>query len=99
MCIRDSSYAILFRPTNKKESLAVFEELIALPKDNALALMAWAYQDRHDHISVDLNPPVKIFRNFNRISGPGLGILDEEYTSNRQRNQRGEGASQEDRYR
>lgn len=99
ICRKAISYAILFRPTNKREALSCFEELVSLPRDNALALMAYAYQKPHDFLSIDMNPPVKIFRNFNRISGPGLGILDEEHISNRQRHQRGEGASQEDRYR
>ena len=77
ICRKAISYAIFFRPPNKREQLAIWDELVSLPKNNALALMNWAFQTRHDFISIDMGPPVRLFRNFNRIHGPGLGILDE----------------------
>lgn len=61
------THLVLFKPTNKKEFQAVFEELIYLDKDTAEDLSRFVFREPHDHLFLDVNHS-KFYRNWNTLS-------------------------------
>lgn len=56
----------MWKPTNRKEFESVFQELIYLDKDSAEELSKHVYQEKYDHLFLDINRS-KFYRNFNSL--------------------------------
>lgn len=61
------SHLVMFKPSNKKEYLALFEELLHLPRHIADAVTRHTFKHRHDFLVVDIASGT-MFRNFNKLS-------------------------------
>lgn len=60
------SHFALFKPRNKKEAEAIWEELLFLPKKVGEKLLQYVFKDRYDFLLGDCNTG-DVFRNFNRL--------------------------------
>ncbi len=60
------THGIFYKPRNKKEYAAVFEELIMLPQDTAEALQRFVFRNPHDFMFVDCETS-SFHRNFDLI--------------------------------
>ena len=61
------SHLVMWKPANKKEYQSMFEELLHAPKNEADAVTHYCFQERHDHLFVDVGSG-KMYRNFNLLS-------------------------------
>jgi hypothetical protein len=67
LTIRKSfSHIFLYKFLNKKELDNVYAEMITLDRKKADALMRYVYQDKHDHLMIDINLG-KYYRNLNEL--------------------------------
>lgn len=65
------SHFYLWRPRNKKETEAIFEELMFLPKDISEQVMTYTFRDKHDFLMGDCVTG-ELFRNFNKLILPDV---------------------------
>lgn len=63
------SHFFLFKPRNKKESEAIWEELMFLPKNTGDSLLRFCYKEPYDFLMGNCNTG-EMFRNFNRLVLP-----------------------------
>lgn len=63
------SHFFLFKPRNKKESEAIWEELMFIPKSTGDELMRFAYRESYDFLMGNCNTG-DLHRNFNRLVLP-----------------------------
>ena len=60
------THGIFYKPRNKKEYSAVFEELIMLPHDTAEALQRFVFRNPHDFMFLDCETS-KFHKNFDLL--------------------------------
>lgn len=74
------SHFFMFKPRNKKEADAVWEELLFMSKKVGDGLLRFVYQEPHDFLMGDANTG-NIYRNFNLVECPEetgtVSILDD----------------------
>lgn len=61
------SHFVLFRPRNKKEAEAIWEELLFVPKQVGETVLQYTYQDEHDFLFGDVDKGL-LHRNFNLLN-------------------------------
>ena len=61
------SHFLLFKPRNKKESTAIFEELIAMERTEAEALMRYVFDRPYNFLFADTGTG-EVYKNFDRIT-------------------------------
>jgi hypothetical protein len=61
------SHLVMFKPSNKKEYLSLFEELLHLPRHVADAITQYVFKTKHDFLVVDIANG-SLYRNFNKLS-------------------------------
>jgi hypothetical protein len=61
------SHLVMFHPSNKKEYLSLFEELLHLPRHVADAITQYVFKNKHDFLVVDIVNG-NLYRNFNKLS-------------------------------
>lgn len=61
------SHFALFRPRNKKEAEAIWEELLFVPKQVGESVLAYTFQDSHDFLMGDVDKGL-LYRNFNELN-------------------------------
>ena len=72
------SHFFLFRPRNKKEAEAIWEELMFVPKKTGAALLRYTFRDKYDFLMGNCNTG-ELYRNFNLmdIAEEGDDIMSE----------------------
>lgn len=75
------SHFYLWRPRNKKETEAIFEELMFLPKETSEQVMQYTFQDKHDFLMGDCVTG-ELYRNFNRLVLPDMYNVADDDGSN-----------------
>ena len=63
------SHFFMFKPRNKKEGEAVWEELLNMSKRTGEGLLRFVFQDPHDFLTGDTNTG-NVYRNFNLVECP-----------------------------
>jgi hypothetical protein len=63
------SHFFMFKPRNKKEAEAVWEELLNMSKKTGEGLLRFVFQDQHDFLMGDTNTG-SVYRNFNLVECP-----------------------------
>lgn len=63
------SHFCMFKPRNKKEAEAVWDELLNMPKKTGDGLLRFVFQDPHDFLLGDTNTG-NVYRNFNLVECP-----------------------------
>ncbi len=63
------SHFFMFKPRNKKEAEAVWEELLNMSKRTGEGLLRFVFQDPHDFLMGDTNTG-SVYRNFNLVECP-----------------------------
>ena len=63
------SHFFMFKPRNKKEAEAIWDELLNMPKKVGDKLLRFVFQDPHDFMMGDTNAGT-VYRNFNLIECP-----------------------------
>ena len=70
----------MFKPRNKKEAEAVWEELLNISKRTGEGLLRFVFQDIHDFLMGDTNTG-SVYRNFNLVECPeDTGLNNESLT-------------------
>lgn len=83
------SHFYMFKPRNKKEAEAIWEELMFIPRDVGEGLLRFAFREPYDFLMGDCSTG-EVYRNFNRIilpeeSGDEELIEDEPVIDNQPR--------------
>ena len=63
------SHFYLWKPRNKKETEAIFEELMFVPKDLSERIMQYTFKEKHDFLMGDCGTG-ELYRNFNLLILP-----------------------------
>ena len=63
------SHFFMFKPRNKKEAKAVWEELLNMSKRTGEGLLRFVFQDPHDLLMGDTNTGI-VYRNFHLVECP-----------------------------
>lgn len=74
------SHFVLFKPRNKKEAEAIWEELLFLPKKVGNDLLQYTFRDQYDFLLGDCTTG-DVYRNFNHVlinGEDGGGMLQDE---------------------
>lgn len=69
------SHFYLWKPRNKKETDAIFEELLFIPKTLSEQIMRYTFREKHDFLMGDCSTG-DLFRNFNKLILPDDGVID-----------------------
>jgi phage-related minor tail protein len=69
----------MYKPRNKKETTAIFEELITLPRDEADEVMRFVFDRPFAFMYADTGTG-ELYKNFDRIGISNAATKDQEYS-------------------